>query len=258
MSVHVHANNACGEVRFSPSLAAPMAVEVTFLRKDRLRADEPPVVVPHPLDQLNVHREAPIRLDGPWLRHACAEGSRLAALERSVDWLAEQTRRLRDTNSFLMRNFVPRTPNLTLSARVSQSSLSAYSTADDARGAGDGRRTGSYGFHTEVEANPWWMADLGRPCRLEACLIFNRMDGAAVRARTLQLWTSPDDVEWRLRYAHAGQPVFGGVEDLDGMPPLLVDLRGVEGRFVKLQLAETTALHLDEVEIYGAPLGVDA
>ena len=253
VSVHVHANNACGETRFSPALAAPNAVEVTFLRRDRLRPGPSTIVLPNPLDQLNVYSEPPIVLRGPWARYAEPVGSRLAFLEQSVEYLTARTRTLSRHNSFLIRQFVPRGENLALRAKVSQSSRSAYSHDDDARGAANGLRTGSYGFHTEIETRPWWMADLGEVQRLEACLIFNRMDGASVRARNLELATSCDGQQWSRRYSHAGQPVFGGVDDHDGMPPLVVDLRGVSARFLKLELAEHTALHLDEVEIYGRP-----
>jgi hypothetical protein len=249
--VSVHANNACGEVQFFPGLAAPMAVEVTFLRRDRVKSYEQVITMPNRLDQLNVHREAPIGLAGPWSRYADATGSRLAALEQSVNWLAARVRSLNEYNHFLTRNFSPRSENVALKAAVSQSSLSPYSTADGARGGANGKRTGGFGFHTDTEDGPWWLADLGRSHRLEACLVFNRMDGASVRARTLQVWTSLDNATWKLAYAHDGRPIFGGIYEHDGMPPLLVDLRGTSARYVKLQLAENTALHLDEIEIYG-------
>ncbi|NOS69161.1 MAG: hypothetical protein HOP33_04445, partial [Verrucomicrobia bacterium] len=36
------------------------------------------------------------------------------------------------------------------------------STSDDAAGGCDGVTNGKWGFHTGLEANPWWQVDLGQ------------------------------------------------------------------------------------------------
>ena len=134
--------------------------------------------------------------------------------------------------------------NAALNRPTAQSSLSEWSHDNDAGGAVDGQKTGSYGFHTQNEPNPWWMVDLGGVIPLRQIRVFNRLDCCPERANTLQIYLSPDNTNWQLVYAHPGTP-FGGS---DGHP-LVVDLRGHSGRYVMLRLAETTYLHLDEVEI---------
>jgi hypothetical protein len=54
--------------------------------------------------------------------------------------------------------------NLALNKSATQSSVSAWSHGrtceEDARGGNNGTISGSYGFHTEKEREPWWQVDL--------------------------------------------------------------------------------------------------
>jgi hypothetical protein len=121
-------------------------------------------------------------------------------------------------------------------------------TSDDAAGACDGVKDGTYGFHTGSAENPWWQVDLGAATTLARVVVWNRCDGAAERAARLEILLSADGRRWERAYAHDGT-TFGGVPD---KKPLEVDLGGATARFVRLQVPGISYLHLDEVEVFGA------
>ncbi len=133
--------------------------------------------------------------------------------------------------------------NVALGRPARTSSRSQWSTASEA-GGNDGVKNGGFGFHTETEANPWWEVDLGQVTRLAEIRVYNRA-GYEDRARTMRILLN-DGVNWRVAHDQGGQP-FGA----NGQP-LRVPLNGAAARWVRLQLQETTYLHLDEVEIYSA------
>lgn len=138
--------------------------------------------------------------------------------------------------------------NLALNKAAYQSSLSMWSRADmqaEAGGAINGEISGEYGFHTEIEDNPWWLVDLGEPHHLREIRIYNRVGQVRSRARTLRVITSEDGAEWWEVHDQGGY-TFGGA---DGRP-LRVLLDSWPARYVALRLAERAYLHLDEVEIY--------
>ncbi len=80
----------------------------------------------------------------------------------------------------------------------------------DAAGGCDGIKDGGFGFHTALEARPWWQVDLGAMHELGRVLIYNRCNTAAERAVGIALSTSRDGRSWVRRHEHAGEP-FGGV-----------------------------------------------
>ncbi len=135
--------------------------------------------------------------------------------------------------------------NLALNRAASQSSQSIWSKPDDAQGAVDGSRTGSFGFHTDEDDRPWWQVDLGASRPLNELRVYNRLDSGRQRSRTLQAALSDDGQTWQLVHDQMGY-TFGGV---DGRP-LRVMLERRSARYVRLQLTERTHLHLDEVEVY--------
>ena len=116
----------------------------------------------------------------------------------------------------------------------------------DAAGAVDGVKSGAFGFHTERQKNPWWQVDLEQAHDLVRVLVFNR-DGAQERARYLTLQVSPDGRAWQDVYTHDGS-LFGG--SYDGKP-LAIDLKDCKARFVRIQITDSTWMHLSEVEVYG-------
>jgi len=139
--------------------------------------------------------------------------------------------------------------NVALGKKAMQSSTSQWSHANDAQGAVDGIMNGSYGFHTEAYSLPWWQVDLGTEMVIEKVIVYNRQDCCAERARTLQVLISMDGYSYQNVYAHNGT-VFGGVNQ---GRPLIIPMNYKGARFIRLQLNEQIALHLDEVEVYGAP-----
>jgi FkbM family methyltransferase len=135
--------------------------------------------------------------------------------------------------------------NKALGKRATQSSVSQWSKPDDAAGAVNGVRTGTYGFHTAEEDSPWWQVDLGKAQDLNEIRIYNRIDAGRGRSRTLRTLLSDDGKAWRVIADQDGY-TFGGK---DGHP-LRVIATGEKARYVRLQLAERNVLHLDEVEVY--------
>ncbi|PIU92266.1 MAG: hypothetical protein COY42_32260 [Armatimonadetes bacterium CG_4_10_14_0_8_um_filter_66_14] len=130
-------------------------------------------------------------------------------------------------------------------------------TALDAAGAVDGVKDGAYGFHTWVDANPWWQVDLGKPTAISRVVVYNRLDYAPGlhNADNLRLLTSDDERSWTLRYDNQGKH-FGGVGSGKPLDVALTPENGereVRGRFVRIQVpsAGPLFLHLDEVEVYG-------
>ena len=140
--------------------------------------------------------------------------------------------------------------NVALGKEAKQSSTSEWSNPNDAQGAVNGIKNGSYGFHTYDQVNPWWQVDLEIDMVIEKVIVFNRQDCCAERARTLQVLISKDGYNFQNVYTHDGT-VFGGVNQGQ---PLIIPMNYKGARFVRLQLNEKNALHLDEVEVYGAPL----
>jgi len=120
-------------------------------------------------------------------------------------------------------------------------------TRQDAIGGCDGIKTGTFGFCTRKEIDPWWLVDLGQPEVLDRMVIYNRCDSNLEdRARFLKVTYTGLGADWTEVYQHDGTPFFGYT---DGKP-LSVDLNGAKARWVKIQLPGVEYLHLDEVEVY--------
>lgn len=119
--------------------------------------------------------------------------------------------------------------------------------AADAAGGCDGIKNGEWGFHTGESDNPWWQVDLGETQPLARVTIWNRT-AAAERARNIRVLLSEEGKEFQQVYQHDGTVFYGFA---DGKP-LVVELHGQAGRFVRLALPGKGFLHLDEVEVFGA------
>ena len=125
--------------------------------------------------------------------------------------------------------------------------IAACTTRQDATGGCDGLKTGTWGFCTSREPNPWWQVDLGHPAALDRVVIYNRCDNKMeVRTRRLKVLLSHNGRKWTQAYQHGGKSFFGYTD----ARPLSVDLKGAKARFVRIQLPGTDYLHLDEVEVY--------
>jgi len=116
----------------------------------------------------------------------------------------------------------------------------------DARGGCDGNRHGYWGFHTDIESQPWWQVDLGRRLPIDRILVFDRFDAAAARTMPFLILVSDDGRTFRTAYQHDSR-AFVGVPD---RRPLVVPLQGTPARYVRLQLPDRGALYLDEVQVF--------
>ncbi len=139
--------------------------------------------------------------------------------------------------------------NVALGRQARQSTVSQWSNAYDANRAVSGWRNGSFMFHTDFEDAPWWEVDLGRAFPVDRIVVYNRQQGCFERARTLSISLRAD--------AEASESmVYSSRDSFVGIPPgtpLVVTLGGRRARFVRLQLHERTALHLQQVEIFVQP-----
>ena len=117
---------------------------------------------------------------------------------------------------------------------------------DDAPGGCDGIANGQAGFHTDLEAAPWWQVDLGETQLLGRAVLYNR-ESCAERNNVLIIQLSDDGESWRTAWQNDGTFFLG---HKDGKP-LTASLGGERARYVRLTLPGTNYLHLDEVEVYG-------
>jgi hypothetical protein len=131
--------------------------------------------------------------------------------------------------------------------RADPRTTTAVTTREDAAGACDGLKDGTWGFHTGLAKDPWWQVDLGRIENLSRVLIWNRCD-APERASKILVRLSSDGTNWTTVYQHSNA-VFLGFTD---HKPLEVKLVHRAARFVRLQLPGEGYFHLDEVEVFGA------
>ncbi len=132
---------------------------------------------------------------------------------------------------------------------ATQSSTSDHSraqtTSGDAAGAVNGVIDGSFGFHTGLDAPPWWCVDLEALYPVREIRVYNRLD-VPHRARSLIAASSEDMIAWTIRYRHPPDENFGGA---DGRPLAIRFPEPITMRFLRLQLAVREVLHLDEVEV---------
>lgn len=135
---------------------------------------------------------------------------------------------------------------------VISNSPNSLSTQTDAAGAVDGVKNGTYGFHTNMEPNPWWQIDLEQIVPVSKIIVYNRLDYAPGlhNTDTMQVKVSDDGVNWKLLHDCAGKH-FGGIH---GEAPLQLEFEKgkLNTRFIRLQIpsAQPIFFHLDEVEVF--------
>jgi hypothetical protein len=144
--------------------------------------------------------------------------------------------------------------NLAIGGRTYQSSTSRWSQHPDPRIDSARAVNGSFGntqtFHTNLEINPWWAIDLKAICAIRQIKLYNRLSEAR-RARSISIWASISGRDWAKLFHH---PASDGIWGDDGVP-LCVSIQPSEiARFVRVELNGVDYLHLEQVEIYGAPL----
>ena len=156
----------------------------------------------------------------------------------------------------LARVSVPPYPNVALRKPSRQSSLVELPVPPGAHLQGhgnDGTRSGVFGFHTNYEDAPWWEVDLLAQYSLKEIHIYNRDDapGVAERAASMAVEISRDSVKWHEIFANdPATPFFG----FNRGPLVIRPGTAAVARYLRVISREPAFLHLDEVEVYGAPL----
>lgn len=180
------------------------------------------------------------------------------------DWLLSKIKKIGNEKTELVGKFInsyeanwdlikrikkSKTKNLALDCHTTQSSYYKIDSAFGLSGC-NGKKTGSYGFHTLEETNPWWCIDLGEITEIQTVICYNRIDAASERVKFLRILLSVDGHEWRICYQHNGNFAFGGINK-SGAPPLIVSFDKFEiTKYIKIDLQDNNYLHLDEVEVY--------
>jgi hypothetical protein len=132
---------------------------------------------------------------------------------------------------------------LTVFHRSQNTIVSQSSTAfgGDAQLAYDGNSDGNFAAksvtHTNFEAQPWWIADLGELTRISSVEVYGRTDCCANRLTNFNVSVSGDFANWTT------VNVPGQVGS-----PTIVNFTGLK-RYVRIQLVGTNHLSLAEVNI---------
>ncbi len=107
--------------------------------------------------------------------------------------------------------------------------------------------------HTQTEAKPWWMVDLGDIAAIEEVKIYNRSNGFQNRLKDFYVFVSESPID--------GDKAIG---ELTGDPAIMemyfegkagvmesFDFDGITGQYVLVKLTDTNPLHMAEVEVLG-------
>ncbi|MBI1895448.1 MAG: discoidin domain-containing protein [Acidobacteria bacterium] len=145
--------------------------------------------------------------------------------------------------------------NLAQGKVAAQSSVPVAAWA--ARNAVDGNSDGNIGSgsvtHTGLDVNAWWQVDLGAAAVISGIEIWNRSDCCGERLGDYWIfvsdtpfgpWETPMTLQtrvgtWSSRQSNAPSP------------SAIIQLPGVQGRYVRVQLAGTNYLSLAEVKVTG-------
>ncbi len=144
--------------------------------------------------------------------------------------------------------------NLALNQATAQSSMGWDGAASRAV---DGNTNGNYSAnpasvtHTQIEAQPWWQVDLGSIANLNSISIWNRTDCCSDRLSNFYVFVS--DVPFTSTNLNATLSQIGVSNYFTAGPAgtttnLVINRTG---RYIRVQLADTNALSLAEVQIMG-------
>ena len=148
--------------------------------------------------------------------------------------------------------------NLALGGVASQSSVFADLSFLDADRANDGNRDGNFEAgsltHTDLDVEAWWQIDLGSRYALQRIELYNRTDCCGESLSNFYVLVSDQPFETDGLTALLANPAVTAfsVPFAAGADEILS--LGINGRYVRVQLAGADYLQLAEVEIYGAPL----
>ena len=125
----------------------------------------------------------------------------------------------------------------------------------------DGNTSGTYGensvTHTQMQAQPWWEADLGGLAAIADIEIWNRTDGCCTnRLSDFHVLVSEtpftsNDLSTNLNRSDVRSYFHAGALDSTSLSVPM----GISGRYIRIQLEGSNFLSLAEVEISGTPIG---
>ncbi|MCB8879711.1 hypothetical protein ACELLULO517_05660 [Acidisoma cellulosilytica] len=148
----------------------------------------------------------------------------------------------------------PRTSDLALGRPTDQSSLSDHSrgttTQEDSAGAVQGVLSGSYAFHTAMEAGPWWLVSLEAVSKIQEVRIHNRLENRFVCHRGARFAIDLMDASgiWVEHFVKQDDLLFGGA---DGEPFRWTPAKPVPAQSLRIRLLGQDFLHYDAVEVFG-------
>jgi hypothetical protein len=93
--------------------------------------------------------------------------------------------------------------------------------------------------HTALEAQPWWLVDLGTVADIDKVILYNRTDCCGERLSAFDIQVSNDGSSWRIAASSPGIA-----------PAVAPFLLRTTGRFVRVRLRGTDYLSLAEVEVF--------
>jgi YVTN family beta-propeller protein len=135
---------------------------------------------------------------------------------------------------------------------ATQSSTNATAAAGRAV---DGNTDGSLGAgsvaSTNSSAQPWWEVDLGGQKALHTVRLWNRSDCCAANLANFHVLLSPTPMSGRTLAQLLADPAVRRVSVPGSAGALSTLPLAGNGRWLRVQLSDTNALHLAEVEAYG-------
>ena len=148
----------------------------------------------------------------------------------------------------------PATDNLAQGRAASQSST--YDNASAAR-AVDGNTGGAFASgsvtHTAgTAARDWWQVDLGRLADIDRIQLWNRSDCCAQRLANFTVFVSASDISGRsFEQLNNDASVIKRELGVSTITPQISLPVAAQGRWVRVQLRGSSALHLAEVQVFG-------
>jgi len=147
--------------------------------------------------------------------------------------------------------------NLSLGKAATQSSTFPGYATDGASSAVDGNTDGNFGdgsvTATNLDPNPWWQVDLGASAAISSVVVWNRTDCCGFRLNDFWVFVSdspflPTDTPATLQN-RAG--TFAMHLASAPNPSTIINVGGMQGRYVRVQLTNAGYLSLAEVQVFG-------
>ena len=127
-----------------------------------------------------------------------------------------------------------------------------------ASAAVDGNTDGNFEHgtvtHTHKDVSPWWEVDLGASAALSSIVVWNRAD-ACCSFRLSDYWVFVSDTPFAADDTPANLQTRPGTwsrrQTGVPLPSVTIATGGVQGRYVRVQLARSEYLSLAEVQVFG-------